>query len=351
MADLARQSVDKLTWDNINDEGSIWNRCIVQLTGVPDAATLQSLFDWLNWNGIADRMRYWNGQASINRMVAEATGTTQRNSAGKPAKRSFTSQNAFLATLVKLRTGLGTKVISAWMGIPSSNLSRIFTTWISHMNDWFTAACPIPTTKDLKGRVSSEWEQVYGSALVRFVLDCTEYRVQQPTSRKAARTLWSDYKNCHTIKFLAAICPAGAYVGTSMAYPGRISDTEIFLESEFYKALQRGDCVPGDKGFDQLAPYFHAKGARIVAPTRRAHGRKTYSADERHGNEGQSNLRIHVERHFSRVQNWGVFSQKKISLYSLDMIGKTFNVVSHLCNLQKSLCKNDSNINDEEGEI
>ena len=354
IARLTQGTVDRVTWANVTRAGSVWNQCITQLTGIQDANVLQCLFDWLNWDGVADRMKYWNGKATINRITAEAAGTTQRSSSGKPSKRSFTSQNALLATLVKLRTGLGTKVISSLTGIPVGNLSRIFTTWISHMDNWFSASFPIPTTADLEGRVSSEWTHAYGTAMIRFILDCTEFRTQQPAGRKAARTLWSEYKHCHTVKFLAAICPAGAYVGSTTAYPGRITDTEIFLESEFYRILQRGDCIPADKGFDQLIPYVSNLGARLVAPARRPKGRKTYTADERSNNEGQSNLRIHVERHFSRgilgilVQNWGVFSQKKISLYCIDMIGKTFNVVSHLCNLQQSLCKNDSQIDDEE---
>ena len=347
---LTRSCVEKITWASVTTEGSVWNRCIAQLTGIQSAEVLEALFDWLNWEGVADRMKYWNGRATVKRMIAEAAGATQRASAGRPSKRTFNSRDAFLVTLVKLRTGLGNKVISSMVGIPESNLCRIFTTWISHMDEWFNASFPIPTTKDLEGRVSSEWKQAYGTSLIRFILDCTEYRVQCPSSRKAARTLWSDYKNCHTVKLLAAICPAGAYVGSTTAYPGRITDVEIFLLSKFYEVLQVGDCIPADKGFDQLMHYFSAKEARMIAPARRANGRKTYTADERHGNEGQSNLRIHVERHFSRVQTWGVFSQKKISLYSVDMIGKTFNVVSHLCNLQQSLCKNDSQLDDDEEE-
>eukprot|EP00951_Prasinocladus_malaysianus_P043355 scaffold540089_cov15-Prasinocladus_malaysianus.AAC.1 len=59
------------------------------------------------------------------------------------------------------------------------------------MDDFFTEMFPIPTVAELRGRVSSEWFQTYGSALVRFILDATELRMQQPCSRKAARTCCS----------------------------------------------------------------------------------------------------------------------------------------------------------------
>ena len=156
-----------------------------------------------------------------------------------------------------------------------------------------------------------EWQAAYGTRRIRFILDCTELRVQQPCSRKASRTLFSNYKHCHTAKLLAAISPLGAYCGTSDAFPGRISDIQIFSCSPFPSILQRGDCVPTDKGFDQPAEALQSLGCQMVAPVRRMGGRRTYTTDERSGNKGQSNLRIHVERHFSRLQGWGFFSQKK----------------------------------------
>lgn len=322
-------------------EGSAWNACINHIVGFPTAQSLQKFFEWVNCEGVADRLRYWNGKQSMQRMEAEANGTAQRESVGKPEQRTFTTQNALLVTLVKLRTGLGTRVISAWSGIKVSCLTRIFPTWISYLDQFFKAEFPVPSTADMLDRVHPEWREAYG-ALVRFVLDCTELRLQQPCSRKAARTCYSDYKTAHTAKLLAAVLPVGAYCGTSQAYPGRISDTDILRVSHWLQILQRGDCIPADKGFDQCEALVVARGARIVAPARRWQGQRHYTADERQGNGEKSNLRIHVERHFSRVHNWRAFSGKKLSLYSVDMIEKAFNVVGHLCNLQRPLCSSTS---------
>ena len=346
---LIRTTQDKLTWENVIQEDSPWSSCISEITGLPSCEVLQCMFAWLNWDGIADRLRYWNGAATISRMEAEASEEgPKRASAGKPSSRSFTSENAFLATLVKLKTGLGTKLVSKLTGIHHANLSRIFTTWIAYMNEFFNAEFPVPTVAQMKGRISKEWEAAYGTEAIRFILDCTEYRIQQPSSRKAARTCYSDYKGGHTAKLLAGILPTGAYCGTSQAYPGKISDTEIVSVSHWLDILERGDCVASDKGFDQCAPQFQARGARVVAPSRRMPGRKVYTPNERQNNEEQSNLRIHVERHFARVQTYRVFANKKICLYSVDMIEKTFNVISHLCNLQAPLVQPDHIIASEE---
>ena len=171
--------------------------------------------------------------------------------------------------------------------------------------------------------------------------------MQTPTSRTAARTVWSDYKQRHTVKILACIAPSGSYVWSSDGYPGRISDLEICEASGFFDLLEEGDCLAADKGFDSITPRVLLKYAQVVAPTRRWWGNPNFTATERQLNEDVSNCRVHVERHFARVQNWGFFSKKKISIHYVDIFGLAFQVVSHLCNLGKPLCKENQLISDQ----
>jgi hypothetical protein len=63
---------------------------------------------------------------------------------------------------------------------------------------------------------------------------------------------------------------------------------------------------------------LQAKGAKVVAPLTKLRGIAKLTSDEREEGGMQSNLRIHVERHFSRVQGWGFFSRKKIPLVYVD---------------------------------
>eukprot|EP00873_Tetraselmis_striata_P036427 jgi/Tetstr1/456691/TSEL_043392.t1 len=118
-------------------------------------------YEWVNCEGVADRLRYWNGKPSMQRMEAEANGTAQRESVGKPEQRTFTTHNALLVTLVKLRTGLGTRVISAWSGIKMSCLTRISPTWISYFDQFFKAEFPVPSTADMLDRVHPEWREAF----------------------------------------------------------------------------------------------------------------------------------------------------------------------------------------------
>eukprot|EP00873_Tetraselmis_striata_P011889 jgi/Tetstr1/432153/TSEL_021610.t1 len=76
------------------------------------------------------------------------------------SKRNFSTQDACLVTLVKLRTGMTTRVINAWTGIKVASLTRIFPTWISYLNTFFNAEFPVPTTDQMRDRVGPEWKEI-----------------------------------------------------------------------------------------------------------------------------------------------------------------------------------------------
>lgn len=73
-------------------------------------------------------------------------------------------------------------------------------------------------------------------------------------------------------------------------------------QSWFLETVLEGDCYPADKGFDALAAVLRRKGAGVVAPPRKFRNVPQFTSDEREEGSLRSTLRIHVERHFSRVQ-------------------------------------------------
>lgn len=78
--------------------------------------------------------------------------------------------------------------------------------------------------------------------MVRMVLDCTEYREHASSIRKDARTVWSDYKQGHTIKSMAAILPTCVHVWSFVAYLGGISNIDICEHGGFLDLAEEGDC-------------------------------------------------------------------------------------------------------------
>ena len=141
----------KVNWNSVTKEGSCWNDVVMELTGVCNGKVLEALYDWVNWNGQAERLRYWNGKQTIKRLQQVMMGTTMRKSVGRKLK-ALSPRDALVATLVKLRTGLSTRVISSWTGIAQGTLGRVFVTWISFLDSFFKSEFPCPPVDAMQGK-------------------------------------------------------------------------------------------------------------------------------------------------------------------------------------------------------
>lgn len=109
---------------------------------------------------------------------------------------------------------------------------------------------------------------VFGTDLVRQIIDCTEIQMQKASEPMAARCCWSEYKHRYTAKILAGVTPNGAFSYVSDAYGGRISDPQIVKHSGWLDTVEVGDKILADKGFlidDQLAE----KGASVITPPKK----------------------------------------------------------------------------------
>lgn len=334
---IGNSSGVRLCWESVTNPESAWASRVNDLTGIPSVPSLEAAFDWVDCCGLSGKLKLWHHKQSVARMDAEEAGEALRDTSGHSDKK-VSAKDSFLITLTKLCTGLSFRLLCVWFGVPYTSCVRIFSSWIPYMYHFFNAEFPPPTMEMLRGTTPRQWVRVYGGE-PKYVVDATDYRMQQPSSRMAARTVWSEYKNGHTIKLLVCIVPAGAYVWSSDGFPGRISDIEICEHSGFYELIEEGDLVAADKGFDGIAVKMQELSARVIAPTRRRRGVRTFTSTEREFNEEQSNLRIHVERHMGRLQAWGFFSKKKVSIHYADIFGMCFQVASHLCNLQRPLHK------------
>ena len=194
-------------------------------------------------------------------------------------------------------------------------------TWVSFMHEFLKVEFPLPTVEEMEGNTSSGWVSAYGSDRVRLIIDCSGFKTQALACLEAMRALWSDYKQAHTAKILAGITPTGAFAWSSEAFPGRITDPEICLASGFFDIVLDRDVVGADRGFDGIAREMLMRGADVRAPDRRWRNVNTLTVDERTHTEQQSNMRIHVERHFGRVATWGFFGNRKIQINQADLIG------------------------------
>ncbi|KYQ53304.1 hypothetical protein ALC60_07593 [Trachymyrmex zeteki] len=83
----------------------------------------------------------------------------------------------------------------------------------------------------------------------RIVMDCAEIRIEKPHCVKCRILTYSNYKNCHTIKWNVAVTPSGLIVHISSSYGGRASDKFIVADSGILNKLDPYDAVIVDRGF------------------------------------------------------------------------------------------------------
>lgn len=70
------------------------------------------------------------------------------------------------------------------------------------------------------------------------ILDCTELKIQRPSSLVLQSQTYSTYKSTNTLKSLVACDPRGAVIYVSALFTGTISDKEIFNECNILDILK-----------------------------------------------------------------------------------------------------------------
>ena len=108
---------------------------------------------------------------------------------------------------------------------------------------------------------------------LKVIVDCTEIFTQKPSSLKANKEIYSNYKSQATFKFLVAINACAAIVYVSWGWGGRTSDKYITAYSvDFIATLQEGDEVMADRGFD-ISDVLGDRGVKVTIPNFKGQGR------------------------------------------------------------------------------
>ena len=168
----------------------------------------------------------------------------------------------------------------------------------------------------------------------RVILDCTEIKVQTPSSKVLNSEIYSNYKIHTTFKSLIGITPVGSVSFVSSLYTGCISDKDITTRSGIIDLIEPNDPVMVDKGFliqDLLEP----KNATLVIPPFLGQKGK-FSSEEVAKTHEIARLRIHVERAIRRIKEYHIFD-KVVLLNLASSINQIWTVFAILTNFRGPL--------------
>lgn len=242
--------------------------------------------------------------------------------------------------LVKLRRNPSFLMLCDLFGISSSTGSNLFITWVMFLSKELKVFLPFSTIKEMEGIRRPE---TYSSdPCLRAIIDCTEFYIQKPSLPSSQRRTHSNYKARNTFKLFISISPVLHINFVSKLYSGCISDKEITKKCGFLEALNPGDHVMADKGFniqDLLAQHH----VRLIAPP--IMYKSNVSAQSATETRRVAKKRVHVERIIRRLKAFGIL-RMVIPLAMKSYIDAVVTVCAALVNLQPKIIAEKSDEND-----
>lgn len=170
----------------------------------------------------------------------------------------------------------------------------------------------------------------------RVILDCTEIKVQRPSSKVLNSEFYSAYKSHTTLKCLVGIAPHGAVTFVSSLYQGSISDKEITRRSGILSLIEEGNEVMADKGFliqDLLQPL---KATLTIPPFLSKTKSLQFTSKEVTETQQIARLRIHVERAIRRIKEYQIF-EKVLPLSLAGSVNQIWTICCLLTNFRGPL--------------
>ena len=173
---------------------------------------------------------------------------------------------------------------------------------------------------------------------LKVIVDCTEIFTQKPSSLRANKEIYSNYKSHSTFKFLVAINACTAIVYVSRAWGGKVSDKHITTNSaDFIATLEQGDEVMADRGFD-IGDVMAERGVRVTIPDFKGQGRSQLKKSEGKRSENIAEARFHVKRAIQRVKTYHILDNE-VRLSMAHLAEQIFTVCAYLVNFQSPILK------------
>ncbi|KAI4892062.1 hypothetical protein NFI96_022369 [Prochilodus magdalenae] len=240
-------------------------------------------------------------------------------------------RNQFLLVLMKLRNNYDMKDLAFKFQIDVKSVNLIFNAWINYLYLRLGQISVWPHRDVINVHMPDNFKKEFPTTFA--ILDCTELKLERPTSLPLPGQSISDCKSSHTLKGLVACDPRGSVLFVSTLYAGSISDKDIFrqcnIASLLYNLVQVGYLNPGDalmadKGFQNEEDIKEIGLCLNIPPLAKGKEQRTTKMTKHRAN---------VKRAIGKIKKFKIVSDK-IPTATLSKINQIWFVVSMLTNFQ-----------------
>ena len=273
------------------DQANCSKNCY-RYTGVT-RSKLDLVFEFLEPK--ATEICLWRGSKNAKKSPKKQAVDTQKQ---RKNDGVLTRWEQLVLTLVRTRRGFDVKFLADTFGINSSQVSRIYTTWITFLSQELSFLVPWPSRSELQKCLPKMLKKFKN---VRVIIDCLELFIQKTKVPSSQKITWNNYKHWNTAKLLVGITPTCVVSFIPPLWKGSISDKEIVRQSGQLDLLEEGDAFMADKGF-MIWDLLTFKKVHLVSrgPCLSAKG-TTHSCRV-------ASLRTHVERNILKLKQFRILS-------------------------------------------
>ncbi|XP_045165921.1 uncharacterized protein LOC123529598 [Mercenaria mercenaria] len=275
--------------------------------------------------------------------MSESESSDEEDFDASQASRTYklSLEDEFLLTVMKLRLGLFNKDLANRFQISLSMVSRIFNTWINLIYIRLGSMKVFPHRDIISKHMTHDFKKQYPNVML--IIDCTELKIQMPSSLVRKSQTYSDYKSANTYKGLVGVDSRGGIMFVSHLYTGGISDKVICQRSGLFDLLKqkietgelkRGDGIMADKGFTIANELNEIDLCLNIPPF--LGKRKRLSAANVQDTHVIAHHRIHVERAIGKVRNFHIFD-RRLPIKSAGVVNQIWTDCCLLSNFQDPL--------------
>ena len=277
---------------------NIEDKDICFYTGFPNREVYKAVLTYLNAGPNGENLVYTRNDSRPD------IESTPLRKIGRP--RKLTPTNQFFLFLCRVRVGLFERDLAYRFNIFVGTVSNTIVSWVNFLCLRLGSLSIWPSKEKIVETMPDSFKSKYKET--RVIIDCTEIKVEMPSSLVLKSQTYSNYKSAKTLKGLVGISPSGSLTFISQLYTGSVSDREITERCGILKMpFQAGDTVMADKGFD-IQDLLDPISVKLNMPPL-LHMQDQMPAQDVVETQQIAAERIHVERAINKIKNFHIFDQ------------------------------------------